>query len=87
MDNELDELMRRVKEGRSQHDPKNDFTDDELAEIQFIAEGIPFSYWLHIAKTDKEPKDFNAREMLNKIKENSNENLCSGEDLMGPEEN
>jgi hypothetical protein len=81
---ELDALMARVKAEKDQHDPKGEFTDEEMAGIAAIA-NQPLDYWLHIAKTNEEPDDdFGLREKIDGIRKISNQDLCSSNDLLGP---
>jgi hypothetical protein len=83
---ELDALMARVKAEKETHDPKSEFTDEEMAGLFLIA-NQPLDYWLHIAKNEEEPEnDFGLRNKLDQIKSLDEDNLCSANELLGPKE-
>jgi hypothetical protein len=83
---ELDALMAKVREEKIQHDPKGEFTDEEMAQIFSIA-ALPMNYWLELAKTEKEPTDdYGLRERLNSIRDLKPNELLGGDELLGKKE-
>jgi hypothetical protein len=72
--------MNRVS--HEQNDPSWEFEDDELEQLQAIA-NVPMEYYLEIAATGEEQNDYGLRSKINEIAQRSEYELCNDTELLG----